>query len=143
MSLVTVDSRGRVLLLKHVRPHAEYWVLPGGGEDWGETVDKALVREIKEELGVNVQPGNLVAIGELITPARHVLDVFVAGTLEKQEGFTIAHSEGIAEAEWIPRTDVARLDFRPIEMVQVLESVDLTRQGAPVYLGQYKDAESR
>lgn len=50
-----IIERGRVLMEKRNHyPFAGYWVLPGGHVDYGETVEKAVIREMKEELYILV-----------------------------------------------------------------------------------------
>jgi 8-oxo-dGTP diphosphatase len=53
-AVAVIVDEGRVLLV-HRRKHGkEYYVLPGGGVEPGETVEEACVREVKEETGLDV-----------------------------------------------------------------------------------------
>ena len=56
VAAVLADDAGRVLLDQRPagKPHAGWWEFPGGKFEPGETPRAALVRELAEELGIEV-----------------------------------------------------------------------------------------
>lgn len=55
-----IFDNGRILLAH--RRAIDWWNLPGGAVDPGETVDEALRREVREETGLEVEVGQLVGV---------------------------------------------------------------------------------
>ncbi|MBL4906373.1 MAG: NUDIX domain-containing protein [Sneathiella sp.] len=54
-ALIT-NEKGEILLVKRLRePEAGFWGFPGGKVDFGETIEAAICREIKEELGILIE----------------------------------------------------------------------------------------
>src|SRR5260370_42700946 len=67
---IITDPAGRLLLIRRGHePEAGRWSLPGGRIEPGESDQQALVREGREETGLAVTPGRLVAGGA--RPARN------------------------------------------------------------------------
>ncbi|MGB0671843.1 MAG: NUDIX hydrolase, partial [Rhodospirillales bacterium] len=68
----------QVLLVRRAKePGAGTWSLPGGSQEWGETLAETAIREVHEETGVTIRLLGLVDVADLILP----------GT----DGGTIAH----------------------------------------------------
>ena len=79
----------RILLCKHEKPgRGDYWLLPGGGVNSGESLTDALHRELREEVGIEdeIPVEGPVAIVDSIAPqrafaAKHVVHINFAGDL--------------------------------------------------------------
>ena len=63
-----IDTRGDTILLARVRDN-ELWYLPGGTIEEGETEVAALIREIDEELDVQLDPSTIRFDRTVIGPA--------------------------------------------------------------------------
>ena len=80
--------KGRVLLCRHEKGGKEYWLLPGGGVNSGESLVDALHRELAEEIGIDdeLPVEGPVAIVDSIAPVqsfapKHVVHIIFAGDL--------------------------------------------------------------
>ena len=55
-----IFNEGRILLAH--RRDIDWWNLPGGGMEIGETVEEALHREVREETGIEIEIEQLVGV---------------------------------------------------------------------------------
>jgi mutator protein MutT len=92
---IVTDRRGRVLLLKHRFRPGSGWGLPGGFIEKGEHPEEALRRELREEIGLEVEQLKLFAVRTFKKPTQ-VEIVFMAQALGNPEEFSFE----IQEAVW-------------------------------------------
>jgi 8-oxo-dGTP diphosphatase len=78
----------RILLCRHEKPGQQYWLLPGGGVNLGESLADALQRELDEELGLSedLPLEGPVCVVDSISPnfavrRKHVVHIIFAGYL--------------------------------------------------------------
>jgi 8-oxo-dGTP diphosphatase len=103
----------RVLIVRRGRPPAHgLYTLPGGGVELGESLEQAVIREVREETGLAIAPLALVGFREAIARdaagriERHfVILPFAARWI----GGEIALNEELAEAQWREPDELARL----------------------------------
>lgn len=117
-----IERDGRFLLTRRQKGvHLEgYWEFPGGKCEPGETHTACLVREIREELGVEAAVGEEVLTTNHTYVDRrvelHFLRCTVGGTPAPQLG---------QEMHWVAREDLAALAFLPAdtELIHMLVGV--------------------
>ena len=59
-SRVIILNQGKILLIHRLKSGQEYYVLPGGSIEKGETPQQAAIREIKEETNLDIYLERLV-----------------------------------------------------------------------------------
>jgi 8-oxo-dGTP diphosphatase len=104
---------GRVLIVRRGRPPARgLYTLPGGGVELGETLEEAIIREVREETGLAIAPLALVGFREAIARDaagrvdRHFVILPFAA---RWVGGEIALNEELAEAHWRKPDELAGL----------------------------------
>lgn len=112
-----VLSQGRILLVKRgVEPARGKWSLPGGGVELGETVRAAVVREIREECSIEIEPGPVLEVYDSI-----VLDnsgsicyhhVIICFRSTWRRGILQAGSD-VDEARWVSLSGALEYDLAP------------------------------
>ncbi len=110
-----VVKEGKVLLLKRAHePYRGYWVLPGGFIEQ-ETAEEAVVREVREETGLFVEPVQL--IGVFSRPERDPRGVISIAFLCRVVGGTLTSSEE-GTAAWFPLYQLPPLGFDHAEILE-------------------------
>jgi 8-oxo-dGTP diphosphatase len=104
---------GKVLIVRRARPPAHgLFTLPGGGVEIGETLHEAVIREVREETGLAIEPLALAGHREAITRDRDgkverhfVILPFAARWISGE----VVLNEELAEARWLSPETLAGL----------------------------------
>ena len=105
---IVKDQAGRLLLIQRGHePETGRWSLPGGRIEPGESDTQAVVRETREETGLQVTCGALVGSVERPGPRGAVLDIRdYSATVT---GGTLTAGDDAADARWVSPADLAGL----------------------------------
>lgn len=114
---VIVNDEGKIFLAKRgkdVREHAGMWETPGGEVEFGETMGEALKREIMEELGVEIEVGEMLDVVELIdteSGSHTVSSAFVCKIISGTPNIMEPHK--CEEIGWFTWKEMEKLSLSP------------------------------
>ena len=113
---IIIDDKGRILLGKrseNTRNHAGKWNLISGWMEWGETVEEALKREAREEIGVEIEVVRF--LGRFYdSPGRHPtktsvclphISRIVSGTPH------VNQKEEVSDVKWFMPEEIKKLEL--------------------------------
>ena len=108
-----IERGGRYLAARRTRPAwaAGRWEFPGGKVDAGETDDEALAREIREELGVDIEVGERVP-GEWPLHSDLVLHLYAATLITGEPAPLEQHDE----IRWVTPSEFDEIDWLPSDV---------------------------
>jgi 8-oxo-dGTP diphosphatase len=119
-AVLVVDKDGRFLLgMRAKDPGRGQWVIPGGKVNYGETIDEAGIREIKEETGLDVNLTSRLGAFELIDPDQHRLIIYSMAIVI---GGELKAADDVSEVRFFTTAEVKALPLSPL-MRQVFHRI--------------------
>jgi len=118
-----VFREGRLLITqRYANAHlGGLWEFPGGKRECDESFESCLVRELREELGIEVEVRELVDTVEHAYPDKHVLLKFFRCTWRANEPRPL----GCPAFAWVSRDELSRYEF-PAADARLLEKLRST-----------------
>ena len=102
----------RVLLINHagMNESGEFWSPPGGGLQFGETIEECLKREFLEETNTIISVGKFLKINEFVKHPLHAIELFYEVKIlsgETKVGFDPEMEEQIIkDVKWLSFAEV-------------------------------------
>lgn len=121
-----IEDAGRVLLVRHRKADAIYYLLPGGGVEAGERLSEALIREVREETGFDCVPTRPALISDSLAPdgSRHMVQIAFEARITGGRLTDEPLDDRVEAAEFVFAGDLVALDLRPPVGAQILERLD-------------------
>lgn len=131
----TVILRGEsVLLIQRLNPpRAGEWSIPGGKQEWGETIHETAVREAFEETGLHVTLGPLIDVLDAIFPDENGGPGFhytLVDFLCLQATGTPRVGADVADVRFVPRAELPAYNLWP-ETLRIIEQGFALADAAP------------
>ena len=127
----------RILLIEQTKNNKKYWLVPGGGVDWGESAAEALIREFKEETSLDIEVEKFLFISETIAPdkQKHVINLYFK--IKKAENSSnimkLGEEEMLTDLRFIPEDEIKNIKLYPNIKEKLIKL--LNKENIEPYLG--------
>jgi 8-oxo-dGTP diphosphatase len=112
---VVIIENDCVLLMRYRYGQTDVYNLPGGNVDKGETLTQTVVRELQEELGIEIAVEKMILTGEMLMPEpqKDVLHCVFLAKIIKGKPILNPTETSALEVIWKPINTLKNLDMYP------------------------------
>lgn len=106
------------------------WTPPGGGLEFGETMDECLKREFAEETGLEIEINHLVHVNEMIYEPFHAVEFYFSVTrtggslIEGRDPELTDDEQLLRDIQWKPVKEIARIPLVPQSLINKIHNQD-------------------
>lgn len=120
-ALIYDEVEEKVLMVKNV---GASWTFPGGAVEKGETLEQALIREVKEEVNLTVEMEHLVSVNEAFFVHKNIQPIFFTFKVHVIDGeISINYPNEISEIKWMNLEEAdLLLPYHPFGVTYLLNS---------------------
>jgi 8-oxo-dGTP diphosphatase len=109
------ELNGQYLLANHagINRYGNFWCVPGGGLNFGESIENCLKREFLEETGLTIEVGDFLNVYEFIKAPLHAIELFYKVKITNGElklgSDPETNNEVLNEVKWMNINDMRKL----------------------------------
>ena len=123
----------KILLIEHLKKDKRYWLVPGGGVDWGESTAEALIREYNEETNLDISVEKFLFLSETIAPdkQKHVINLYFQIKVLKNsiENMQLGDEKNLTDLRFITKNEIENIKLYPnikTQLIQLLNKEEIT-----------------
>ena len=112
---IAIVENNHLLLMQYRYGNTDVYNLPGGNVDKGETLTETVVRELMEELGIEVEVETMILSGDVIMPEgkEDVLHCVFEGKILSGKPVLNPKQTSALAVTWMPLVDLHELEMYP------------------------------
>ena len=130
-------ENNKILLIEHLKKNKKYWLVPGGGVDWGESTAEALIREYKEETNLDITVEKFLFLSETIAPdkKKHVINLYFQIKIIKNSIYNmkLRNERNLTDLKFITKEEIENIKLYPNIKTQLIQL--LNEEKIAPYLG--------
>ncbi len=131
---ILIEKDNKVLTMRYRYGNEDVFNLPGGNVEFGEGIKDTLIREMEEELDLEVIVGEMVCSCEVHLPTKQTLHCLFEGAIIEGEPTLNAEETKALEVVWLPISELSNVNLYP-SIAKHIQNW-LYDDKPPLYLGQ-------
>ena len=122
------NEKNEILVQHHFTSRNDYYRLPGGGVNYREKLEDCVIREIREETGLDIKVGHLLWVRDFLEQfSGHSIEFFFLATISGGEFNPTLEGEDNSHFLFMELEDLENVIFYPKEFLQKLKEVRADR----------------
>lgn len=131
-AIFILNAKSELLTMHYRYGNEDVYNLPGGNLEFGETMAHTLLRELQEELLIDIEVGSLRCVAEVHFPEKqmHTIHCIFNGKITQGEPILNPTETKALGIRWIPWERLSEVNLYP----NITEA--LVENGTAIYLGK-------